>query len=376
MFFPLVLNAQTIAVSEIAVDGITSSPQTVTKMARLEVVKIEKYTVLDEFDMLERLKGKANLDECYGKNCLIEKGKQLGVDYILSGQVLGTGPKIIVQLKVINVETASIELSGMHEFDDMENELQRMLGIVIQDMHNIPSDEVIKKRLSYKNEEIVSNDVGKLNNTGPRFGLSYFAYGELAEFATRSEANGGLEIYPVISNIGYQFEGEYIGTENFGALAEFIVNVGAMDQGRFIPSISLLNGFRFGKSGYEFAFGPSIGLRRVSQGIYVDGSYFTKKEYTDLQYDAWESNPANFDPNDGTIINPFEYPSNDIFSTQLDRRGDFQLNANWVVAFGRTFKAGSLNIPVNLYYSSNKYGGMLGVNVGFNMTNSKVQLNK
>jgi hypothetical protein len=47
--------------------------------------------------------------------------------------------------------------------------------------------------------------------------------------------------------IGYQIEGQYVGTDNFSALVEGIFNISGLEQSNFIPSISLLNGFRFGK---------------------------------------------------------------------------------------------------------------------------------
>ncbi|MBK6526803.1 MAG: hypothetical protein IPG07_15360 [Crocinitomicaceae bacterium] len=37
------------------------------------------------------------------------------------------------------------------------------------------------------------------------------------------------------------------------------------------------------------------------------------------------------------------------------------------MAFGRTFRSGALNIPVNIYYSSNKFGGVIGASIGFNV---------
>ena len=46
----------------------------------------------------------------------------------------------------------------------------------------------------------------------------------------------------------------------------------------------------------------------------------------------------------------------------------------FVMAFGRTFKAGALQyiqLFVNIFYSSRGKGGIAGVNVGFNVTKSK-----
>ena len=64
------------------------------------------------------------------------------------------------------------------------------------------------------------------------------------------------------------------------------------------------------------------------------------------------------------------------YNTYLDRRGTKKINTSFVFAFGRTFRAGALNIPVNLFYSTQKGGGYAGVNVGFNVQKSKQPINK
>ena len=64
-----------------------------------------------------------------------------------------------------------------------------------------------------------------------------------------------------------------------------------------------------------------------------------------------------------------------VYGTHLDARGSYKLSANCLMGVGRTFKAGSLNIPVNIYYSSSRAGGMAGVSVGFNVTKSNKAIN-
>jgi hypothetical protein len=81
------------------------------------------------------------------------------------------------------------------------------------------------------------------------------------EFAMRPESQGGLDIFPGVSMIGYQIEGQYVGTENFSALVEGIININGLEQGLFIPSLTIMNGFRFGKAGWEIAFGPGFSVR-------------------------------------------------------------------------------------------------------------------
>lgn len=366
--------AQTIAVADFSTSGVHATPKIVAKLTRLELVKINKYVVMDEADMDEMLTPEA-MENCYGKNCLIELGETLNVPLVLSGTVDGLGNKIVISLKLIDVQGKTIKASKSMEFDNQEVELQRMLGIVIQEMHDIAPDEETKKRLAFKNEVIISNNVGKMNNSGPRMGFAFIHDSEMYEFYKRKETQGGLGIFPAMTNLGYQFEGQYIGTENFSALAEFIFNVGGMEQGQFMPSLSILNGFRFGSQGWEFAFGPSFGFRRTSLGSFDQfGNYHTAQEQRDEHYQEWLNDESNFDE-DGYAIVEYEGLENSLFSETLDKRGDLQINTNWLMAFGRTFKAGALNIPVNVYYSYNKYGGAFGASVGFNVTKNKTTIN-
>jgi hypothetical protein len=64
------------------------------------------------------------------------------------------------------------------------------------------------------------------------------------------------------------------------------------------------------------------------------------------------------------------------FTEHFDSDGSKKLATSFLIAFGRTFQAGSLNIPVNLFYSSQKGGGFIGVNMGFNVQKSKQPINK
>lgn len=359
--------AQTIAVADFSTSGVHATPKIVAKLTRLELVKINKYVVMDESDMDELLTPEM-YENCYGKNCLTEMGEQLGVPLIMAGTVDGLGNKIVITIKLVDVKSKTIQASKSMEFDNQEIELQRMLGIVIQEMHDITPDPETKKRLAFNNEVIISNNVGKMNNSGPRMGVAFLHESDMYDFYRRSETQGGLGIFPAMTNLGYQFEGQYIGTENFSALAEFIVNVGGMEQGQFIPSFTLLNGFRFGKQGWEFAFGPSFGFRRTSLGFFAEadknlfgreiGRYWSQSDFYREGYDDYVLTNNGYE-----------------FSKNLDKRGNLEINTNWLMAFGRTFKAGALNIPVNVYYSYNKYGGVVGTSVGFNVTKTKTNIN-
>ena len=351
--------AQTIAVAPMKTFGLVTTSEMVTRFTQLEVVKLNKYAVMDKFDMNE-LTDPQNYDSCYGKTCLVEYGKSLDADFILSGNVDGLGNKIVVNLKMIDVNRAEVAMNKSIEFDNQESELQRMIGIVLEEMHGIIPDAETVKRLAYKNEVITSDNVGQIKNSGPRMGIAY-TVGTMNEFVTRSKAEGGLDIKPVMSNLGYQFEGQYVGTENFSALVECLVMFTGLEQGKLIPSISLLNGYRFGKQGWEFAFGPSFSLTKTSTGFFDTGGlygnagkYWSEREFIQAGHD----------------LNTLEESNYELKKT-LDARGDLGIATRWVIGFGRTFQSGALNVPVNLFYSSQKGGGMMGLSVGFNIIRSK-----
>lgn len=361
--------SNTIAVANPNVNALTVKPESVAKMMRLELIKINKYKVYDEFDMNEVIKAKEEYKVgCYGQTCLSKLGEELKVDYVMSGSIDGLGNKIVVTIKIIDVKGQALYKSAVREFDNQELEVQRMVEIVIADMHGLTVDKVLTDRLSFKNELITSNNIGKVNNSGPRIGFAYLT-GTVNEFATRDTKYGGLGIQPFTSMIGYQIEGQYVGTENFSALVEGIINVSGLEQGQFVPSISLLNGFRFGKANWEFAFGPRFGISSTSQGFFDDQNifssnsrYFSESDWS--QY-AIQNNFNPVDPGNGYV-----------FEKNFDRRGDKALATTFLIAFGRTFQAGALNIPVNLFYSSQKGGGYVGVNMGFNVQKSKQPINK
>ena len=194
--------------------------------------------------------------------------------------------------------------------------------------------------------------------------------------------------------IGYQVEKQYVGTENFSALFEGIFNISGLEQGQFIPTITILNGFRFGKAGWEFAFGPGFGLKKVSEGFFDKGDLFGKgndayfsasdwRNYADKNFkvgpdslyydenDSYTYPTAEKVATDKGIENPGSYA----LGSNLDSRGDLKINTTFLFAFGRTFKAGALNIPVNVFYSSSRGGGLTGLSVGFNVVTNKTDIN-
>ena len=73
--------------------------------------------------------------------------------------------------------------------------------------------------LKFDYDIITKNNLGKVSNSGPRVGVGILT-GSFYEFANRPASQGGLDIFPAVSMIGYQLEAQYVGTDNFSALAE------------------------------------------------------------------------------------------------------------------------------------------------------------
>jgi hypothetical protein len=351
----------TIAVALPNVDNIEVSREIIAKLLQIELIKLDLYKVYDEFDIQEGIDSDERFTEnCYGKNCLIDLGKAVDVDYIVSASLLGFGGKTVISIKIIEISSGNIVKNDVKEFIEDETKVQRMLQVLIRQMHDIEMHPEVVARIVHDDQPIIKKTVGKISNSGPRIGYSFLT-GELKDFAERTEEQGGMDIFPGVSMIGYQLEKQYIGTENFSALGEVLFTVSGLEQGIAIPSITLMNGLRFGKAGWEFAFGPGFGFKRTSQGFYDTqglygdrGEYWTEKEY----YGTGHS--TNQDG--GTVDPAYDITEN------TDHKGDnWKLNTRWVMAVGRTFRAGGLNIPVNIFYSSMKKSGMVGVSVGFNV---------
>jgi hypothetical protein len=376
-------NLPSIAVANPNVNAVAVKPESAAKMMRLELIKINKHKVYDEFDMADVLKAKEEFRTmCYGQNCLAKLGAELKVDFIMCGSIDGLGNKIAVTIKIVDVKNQVIYKSNVREFDNQEVEVQRMIEIVLKEMLGISIDKTLNDRLAFKNEPITSTNVGKINNSGPRIGAAFLT-GSINEFATRSTNQGGLGIAPVVSMIGYQLEGQYVGTENFSALVEGIFNVSGLEQGQFIPSLTIMNGFRFGKGGWEFAFGPGFSVKTTSNGFFdkdgifgQSGQYFSESDWSNFAYQTYRNDPQ-YNVNGYFVApKPTEFNSEYNFERNLDKRGEKALNTSFVFAAGRTFRAGALNIPVNLFYSSQKGGGYVGVNIGFNVQKSKKAINQ
>jgi len=224
--------------------------------------------------------------------------------------------------------------------------MTRIFRCAFHKMYQLPIDESEFLSLTNPNylpgsknnpEEII------MKNSGPRFGFVGFT-GESADYIKRPKTDGGLGGYPVMFQFGYQFEKQYLNEGNLQGLVEIIPLITGTDQGRFVPSLTLLNGLREQKNGWEFAFGPSFTFARKATGYFDSTNTFVPSYY-----------------------NPQNYP----LVERLDSRGDVQLVTGFVIGVGKTIKTGRLNMPFNAYIKPTKKNIQFGLSWGFNVSKSK-----
>jgi len=223
--------------------------------------------------------------------------------------------------------------------------LQNMVMLSTQKMFGNSIDTLLHSRLTKKFnlDNAVNNPyVDRLNLSGPRMGFTLLT-GLASNRFQQSKDSGGFDAFPVMFQFGYQFEVQYLNEGRFQALFEFVPMITGLDQSLLIPSISIMNGLRDNIGGWEFAFGPVLSINRYAKG------YFDSQNNWHLE--------SEFDPSQGPM------PA---METRMDSRGMPKLQSSFVIAAGKTFKSGKLNIPMNIFFIPDKDGFRYGFSFGYN----------
>ncbi len=341
----------TIAVLDIDTKGFTMDPIQMGNITRVELDKTGVYEVMDKYDVQYLVdKHELNIDNCYGKLCLLEIGKILKTDKILAGSVELYGESVVVTFRIIDMGTEQVEKTQVMEFLNLRNQVQMMIGLTLRKMFELETDQELMTKLTKKfdyDNALNNPEADRLNLSGPRMGVTLLS-GQTAEIYRDKKSLGGFDAMPVMFQFGYQFEVKYLNEGNFQALFEFIPVITGLDQGFFIPSFNVLNGLRHNGNGLEFAFGPNISLSKKANGYFDDNNIWHLES-------EWESIEDE--------ENPYEIES------RLDSRGDPAIVTGFVFALGKTFKSGRLNIPVNAFFIPGKNDShRFGISLGFNTT--------
>jgi len=354
---------ETVAVLSIDTKGIIQDAEAMGYLVRLELEKTKMYIVMDKYDIADVVeKDGIDINTCFGKNCLVDAGKKLKADKMLTGRVERFGEKIVITLRLIDVKTGTVEKSDATEYLNLQPEIQKMVELSVKNLLGIENDPILVNLLVDYDTPIASPKT-TLKLSGPRMGVSMVT-GLAAKRLAAPKNEGGYGMFPVNVQFGYQLEQQYLSAGNFQALIEVIGLIGGLESGQILPSISFLNGFRDNKSGIEFAFGPVI---RVVQTANV---YKANHEGGDGAWhveDDWKGDPNNWIGGD-----EFNVKENPNKVTELpDSRGKHKMSAGIVIAAGKTFRSGYLNIPVNLYVVPKQNATVYGLSIGFNVNKKR-----
>jgi hypothetical protein len=338
-----------VAVLHIDSKGFILDPAQMGNLVRLELDKLGQFEILDKYDV-EYLANKESLDltNCYGKICLVEMGRKLRSDKMLTGSVELLGEQIVISLRLIDVGTETVEKSQVSQYLNLRTQVQMMVEITLRQMLGLTVDENVKKKLTQADDyasTINIPDAAKLNLSGPRMGMTVFT-GKAASRLSAPRSEGGIDANPVMFQFGYQFETTYLNQGGLQALFEFIPIITGLDQSQIIPSVTVLHGVRSNRNGFEFAFGPSLSVLKDAEGFYDEsGTWNLLSE--------WQSqNPDTPIPTDTEF--------------RFDSRGAYKVNSSFVFACGKSFRSGRLNIPVNVFFIPHRGGHRFGLSVGFN----------
>ena len=161
------------AVVSVYTQGAKVSPEMAESIFRIVTTKTEQFNVLDKLDFNEIIEdSKIDISNCYGKKCLLSVGKAASVDKVITGSIESLGKKIVVTVKILNIETGDYDKVSVEEFINLDNEIQSMVSIVVNKALGIENTPEILNSLIYFNQPPEA-PIAYLKNNGPRMGLSY-----------------------------------------------------------------------------------------------------------------------------------------------------------------------------------------------------------
>lgn len=338
----LFCNAQskTLSIVNFEVENVPKSPEAIISLTFSEVSKLDTFLLKDKYTVQEAAKlANIEISSCLGESCLLRLGQKMNVDLVMSGRAIRIEDKLIVSLRLFDIKNESILRTSYSEFAYNHERMDKMLKIAVHDLFRIHIDKNLKNSYDYdkvKQNEMDGPKVKRMNLSGPRFGLSALT-NKNAQIIQRNRANGGFEKSPVMTVIGYQNEYQYMHTGLVQAIFQTNVSVAGLDQQMAIPSLSFVNGFRLSNSGWEIGFGPVFRLTQLEDIVF---SNRLASDFSDVELD----------------VNP---------TRQIDSRGPVSIQSGWIWAFGKSFKMGQMNVPINVYTIPDRNGWLVGLSMGW-----------
>jgi TolB-like protein len=343
---------KTLAVLDFDVRNYPVDAQQLIDKATIELIRINKFEIVDKYDIEYISKrDQVDLKGCYSKICLEDIGKRLKCDFLLTGSYDVLGDRVAVTVRLYDVAKGSFAESASRVYLNIPQQNLTMMEVAIKDLLAVANDENLIKKLtiSEEYESALNNpETSVINNNGPRLGVTAVVGGSTQILMADPRTGGFGYSLPALTSFGYQFEQVFVNSGDFQALFEFIPLIAGLEYGRVIPSANVLMGMRNSRTGWEFAVGPNFTTTVTAEG-YMQGENFIIR------------GTQGYDPTGKEVI------------TRLDSRGDLAVSTGLVLGFGKTFKSGKMNFPVNLFVVTPGRGDSwrIGTSVGFNIVRKK-----
>ena len=344
---------KTLAVLDFDVRNYPVDAQQLIDKATIELIRINKFEIVDKYDIEYISKrDQVDLKGCYSKICLEDIGKRLKCDFLLTGSYDVLGDRVAVTVRLYDVAKGSFAESASRVYLNIPQQNLTMMEVAIKDLLAVANDENLIKKLtiSEEYESALNNpETSVINNNGPRLGVTAVLGGSTQILMADPRTGGFGYSLPALTSFGYQFEQVFVNSGDFQALFEFIPLIAGLEYGRVIPSANVLMGMRNSRTGWEFAVGPNFSTTVTAEG-YMQGENFIIR------------GTQGYDPTGKEVI------------TRLDSRGDLAVSTGLVLGFGKTFKSGKMNFPVNLFVVTPGRGDSwrIGTSVGFNIVRKKI----
>ncbi|MDH5368166.1 MAG: hypothetical protein OEW67_14360 [Cyclobacteriaceae bacterium] len=178
-----------------------------------------------------------------------------------------------VKVKVIEITSLEVKFKRYDNIDGPLYTISKSELFMIKYENGIKdlfSEQIETKKPPSNNiqnidiEEELGYDRIKYN--GPRLGFTVLGNGSSKDRLAENNYS------PFITQFGWQFEARIFSSpEGISGLVEWVLLVGGIEKGLFLPSASMLFGIR-GKNGAEFGIGPNLSLAGVGMVFAAGGS--------------------------------------------------------------------------------------------------------
>ena len=101
----------------------------------------------------------------------LKVGKAAKVNKVITGSIESLGKKIVVTVKILNMQDEEYDKVAVEEFINLDSEIQSMVQIVVNKALGIENNPEILNSLVYYNQPPEA-PITYLKNNGPRMGLS------------------------------------------------------------------------------------------------------------------------------------------------------------------------------------------------------------